>query len=225
MKHDFTELERRRLLELAREYRKRGYDVITEPTKEQLPDFLATLQPDMIARNEQENVVFEVKSQQTLSASPELKDIAQAVQGKKGWRFELVVTNPRDKADIKPNGNILLSRAEAFDRLQEARDLSEQEHGEAAFLVAWSATEAVLRKLVTTFGISSVRDNSELIVKNLFVQGFLNKEQYETLLEGVNVRNSILHGYQVSHPYANNFNKLLHTTEQIMNEELKEIRF
>ena len=62
MKYDFTELERRRLLALAREYRKLGYVVITEPTEEQLPDFLASLEPDMIAHNEQEDVVFAVKS-------------------------------------------------------------------------------------------------------------------------------------------------------------------
>jgi Holliday junction resolvase len=152
MKHDFTELERRRLLELAREYRKLGYDVITQPDKDQLPDFLAMLQPDMIASNQQENVVFEVKSQRTLTASTELKDIAIAIQGKKGWRFELVVTNPREKDGIRTASDSLLNRSEVLYRLQEARHLSEQEHGEAAFLLAWSAAEAVLRNLVVKSG-------------------------------------------------------------------------
>jgi Holliday junction resolvase len=219
MKHDFTEPERRRLLELAREYRKLGYAVIIEPTEDQLPDFLATLQPDMIANNKRENVVFAVKSQRTLPTSLELKDIAQAVQGKKDWRFELVVTNPREKDGITTASDSLLNRSEVLYRLQEAQHLSEQEHGEAAFLLVWSAAEAVLRRLVVKAAIAPERDTSEAIAKNLFAYGLLDKEQYETLVEGVKVRNSLMHGYQNPQAYAIILNKLLHITEQLLKEE------
>ncbi|CAN5563571.1 hypothetical protein BH10CHL1_BH10CHL1_07210 [soil metagenome] len=219
MKDDFSELERRRLLELAREYRKLGYEVITEPTQEQLPDFLATLQPDMIASNQQEHVVIEVKSQRTLTNSPELKEIANAIQGKNGWRFELVVTNPREKDWIKTTSDSLLNRSEVLYRLQEARHLSEQEHGEAAFLLAWSAVEAVLRNLVAKVAVSSEHATSESIVKNLFAYGLIDKEQYETLLAGMAIRNSIVHGYQDPHSYATSLHELFALTEHLINEE------
>lgn len=219
MKNDFTELERRRLAELAREYRGRGYTVITEPTKDQLPAFLSMFQPDMIARNAQESVVFLVKSQKTLAASPKLDDMAKAVQGKPGWRFDLVVTNPREKAGLTTASDHLLNRAEVLTRLQEARELSQQEHGEAAFLLAWSATEAVLRTLAVKEKVSPERSTSEAITKNLFAHGLLDRDQYETLLEGVKVRNSLVHGYQDPPAYAAILHKLHQLTQQLLSEE------
>lgn len=219
MKNDFTELERRRLAELAREYRNRGYTVVTDPTKDQLPAFLSMFQPDMIARNAQESVVFLVKSQKTLAASPELDGIARAVQDKPGWRFDLVVTNPREKVGLATASDHLLNRAEVLTRLQESRELSAQEHGEAAFLLAWSATEAVLRTLAVKEKVSPERSTSEAITKNLFAYGLLDREQYETLLEGVKVRNSFVHGYQDPPAYAALLNKLQQLTQQLLNEE------
>lgn len=219
MKNNFTELERRRLVELAREYRNLGYTVMTQPTKEQLPSFLSMFQPDMIARNEQESVVFMVKSRRTLASSSELEGIAQAVQGKKGWQFDLVVTNPREKAGLITASDHLLNRSEVITRLQESQELSEQEHGEAAFLLAWSATEAVLRTLAVKENVSPERSTSESITKNLFAYGFIDREQYETLIEGVKVRNSIVHGYQDPPAYALILNKLQRITQQLLNEE------
>ena len=57
-----TDTERRKLLEVAREYRKQGYEVVIEPREEQLPSFLHSFQPDIIARNNEETVVIEIKS-------------------------------------------------------------------------------------------------------------------------------------------------------------------
>lgn len=57
-----VDIERRRLLELGREYRKLGYQVVLEPQREQLPAFLAPFQPDMLAWNDAESVVVEVNS-------------------------------------------------------------------------------------------------------------------------------------------------------------------
>lgn len=219
MKNEFAELEHRRLLKLARTYRELGYTVIVKPTGEQLPPFLASFKPDMLAQNGQENIVFLVRSRKTLSTSPELTEIAKAVEGKKDWRFDLVVTNPREKAGFKTASQHLLKRNEVMSRLQESQQLSEQEHGEAAFLLTWSATEALLRSLAAKEKVSLMQNTSEAIAKNLFAYGLLDRDQYDTLLDGVKVRNSIIHGYQDPPAYGALLNKLQHFTQQLLNEE------
>src|ERR1044071_7700689 len=93
-----TAREHQRLLEVAREYRERGYDVIIEPRSDQLPGFLAPFRIDMLARNSEEHVVVEVRTQASLSDAPELDAVAQALQDHPSWRFELVVTNPKDRS-------------------------------------------------------------------------------------------------------------------------------
>jgi Holliday junction resolvase len=154
-----VEIERKRLVEIAREYRKLGYEVILEPKRSQLPEFLASFQPDMLAKNNIETVVVEVKSRETLSQSAHMAALASVIQQHEGWRFELVVTNPREKsARIRIQDiNDLLTTQDIIYRLNEARTLSNKEYGEAAFLLAWSATEATLRRAASQHRISAAR--------------------------------------------------------------------
>lgn len=46
-----TSLERQHARAIAEEYRSRGYEVIEEPSPEQLPDFLSGYRPDLLIRN------------------------------------------------------------------------------------------------------------------------------------------------------------------------------
>lgn len=218
MKQQLSELEHRRLLDLAREYRKSGYEVVIAPTAAQLPTFIAPYTPDMVAWNNTEHVIFAVKSQKTLTSSPELQDMAKAIHGKNGWRFELVVTNPRDKDTIRTATENVLNQIEILDRLREAQVLSEQEFGEAAFVIAWSATEAVLRTLAVKERIAKGKDSFESISKNLFAQGILEKSQYETLTEAAKTRNSIIHGYKEPEMLSKTFHNVVSITKQLLRE-------
>ena len=218
MKNQMTEPEHKRLLDLAREYRKSGYEVVLKPNEQQLPDFIAPFRPDMIAWNKTETVVFEVKSHKTLSSSPELRDIAKAVHGREGWRFELVVTNSRDKDIVTTVTEDVLDYNEIANRLQEAQILSQQEFGEAAFVIAWSATEAVMRKIAARERITKEKSSFEYLSKNLYTQGLLEKEQYETLLEAARIRNSIIHGYKEPQSLGNTFNKVVSITNKLLSE-------
>src|SRR4051812_47401927 len=85
----------RRIREIARDYMKRGYSVVFAPMPSELPVFLRRFRPDLVAKSDKESVVIEVKST-TGNASQliEYESLAQAVSQHKGWRFELVLTNP-----------------------------------------------------------------------------------------------------------------------------------
>ena len=59
-------IEERRVQEIAREYRDKGYEVVIRPGRSQLPDFLADYSPDVLACGENENLIVEVGSRTSL---------------------------------------------------------------------------------------------------------------------------------------------------------------
>lgn len=92
-----TPLEHRRLLRLAREYRRNGYDVVLYPGDSDLPPVLKGCSIGLIARSEEDVVVADARSRPnlTLNGPADLRRLAEKVETLPGWRFNLVVTNPR----------------------------------------------------------------------------------------------------------------------------------
>jgi hypothetical protein len=211
-----TPREQRRLLEVAREYRQRGYKVIIEPHAEQLPAFLASFHIDMLARNAEENVIVEVRTQDSLTGIPKLDAIAQALHDKPSWRFELVVTNPKDRSAISFKDAVSLEHSDVLYRLAEARQLLSQEHGEAALLLAWSATEALLRSIAANENIRVEQANPRLLIKSLFTGGVLDSEQYQTFQQALQARNMIVHGYKEQHSSASSLEMMLSIADQLI---------
>jgi hypothetical protein len=212
--------EQQRLREIVREYRQRGYDVIIEPRADQLPGFLAPFRIDMLARSAEETVIVEVRTQESLSDAPELDAVAQALQDQPSWRFELVVTNPKDRSSLQFKDAASLNYLDIRYRLHEARQLSEQEHGEAALLLAWSATEALLRAIATEEDISFVQNNPSQLTKSLFTYGALDKEQFEILQLGLNARNTVVHGYKEHNSLASTLEQVLHVADQLTRQHI-----
>jgi hypothetical protein len=211
-----TAREHQRLLEVAREYRRQGYEVTIEPQPHELPAFLASFRVDMLARNETENVIIEVRTQESLTGTPELDALAQALQDKPSWRLELVVTNPKDRSSIQLRNAAPLDYEEITYRLREAKELSGQEHGEAALLMAWSAIEALLRSIADQETIPVVPAQPEQLTKSLFIYGLLDREQYQTLQKGLQARNTVVHGYKEQESFAATLDRLLHVANQVM---------
>ncbi|HIK55225.1 MAG TPA: hypothetical protein IGS37_08695 [Synechococcales cyanobacterium M55_K2018_004] len=96
-----SSLEHRRLLRLANEYRQRGYDVILNPSPQDLPPSLADCSLDLVARKGDRTVAAEVRSREslTLNGPDDLRRISESVKQLPNWEFELVLTNARRKAE------------------------------------------------------------------------------------------------------------------------------
>jgi uncharacterized protein YutE (UPF0331/DUF86 family) len=212
--------ERQRLLEVAREYRRRGYDVILEPASDQLPRFLAPFRIDMLARSAEENVIVEVRTQESLAEAPELDAVAQALQDQPSWRFELVVTNPKDRTSFQIKEAASLTYLDINYRLREAQQLSDQEHGEAALLLAWSAIEALLRAIADEEAIPVAPNNPSQLTKSLFTYGVLDKEQYQILQHGLQARNTVVHGYTERQSLASTLTHVLHVADQLIRRHM-----
>jgi len=94
-----TPLEHRRVLQLAREYRRQGFDVTVYPASEDLPTELAQCPLDLVAKGEDKVIAVEVRTRDnlTLNGSEDLRRMEGKIRTLPGWQFELVVTNPRPR--------------------------------------------------------------------------------------------------------------------------------
>jgi uncharacterized protein YutE (UPF0331/DUF86 family) len=209
-------LERKRLLTLAEEYRNKGYEVLLHPNPEELPDFLRSYRPDMIVCRGEEAVVIEVKSRSSLSSSATqyLRSLAQVVEQHPGWRFELVVANPDDIA-YSPKAEGSFQEDEIKARLQVARQLAEQ-HPESAILYSWALVEATLRLLAEKEELSLQRVDPAYLVKQLTTEGVISRSEYQLLMDALSLRNAVAHGFKTKQITQSFVCELIESAEQLL---------
>lgn len=189
-----TEAHRARAV--AQEYRRKGHEVIEEPSPGQLPDFLSGFQPDLIILKGNETVVVEVKSRASLAKEPRIRDLAQLLESQPGWSFELVVVAEGDTFN-PPEGTSPMEREDILHGIEEAERLSESEFSIAALLLAWSASEATVRLLTLEEGISIERLTPSFILNRAATNGVISREDYDFLTTAMQYRNALVHGFKI----------------------------
>jgi hypothetical protein len=182
---------------VAARYENRGYTVVVRPAPELLPPPLKAIQPDLLASNSTENVIIEVRSKATLAPTSEPKRIAQTVATMPGWRFELVITNPELLNSVPVSGETL-SQREIGSRMAEAKELRTTGNLSAAFLIAWSAAEALLRRIALKNGLDTSGYSPAALYRELYSIGLIPRRAYEVFADAIEARNSLVHGFKVS---------------------------
>ena len=88
--------EHQRLMYMAEEYKRRGYEVSLYPTDELLPKALHGFSVGLVAKASGSLVVGDVRNrkQLTLNGPKDLRAIARQVEKIPNSYFDLVVTNP-----------------------------------------------------------------------------------------------------------------------------------
>ena len=193
----FEEKEEEAVRAIASRYESRGYRVAVRPGPDLLPEQLRCMQPDLLASNSKENVVVEVRSKASIARTGEPKRIAQAVASLPGWRFELVITNPELLNSVPVRGETLSER-EIDARLAEAKALRSSGHLSAAFLMAWSAAEASLRRIAFKNGLDTAGYSPAALYKELYSLGVISRKAYEAFAAVVPARNTLVHGFRIS---------------------------
>jgi uncharacterized protein YutE (UPF0331/DUF86 family) len=186
-----------KLQEIAAEYRAQGYDVRIEPGPEDVPAFLTGFRPDLIARGPHDSVVVEVKVGTTTAASEHFRELAEMIRQQPGWRFSLVVIDPRSD-DVAPSAQPLLDRQAIADRLERANELRRAGIKDAAFFLFWVSIEALLRQLATREGLPLERIPSSALLKELFSLGILSRDDLEMAQRAFAVRNALVHGFEAT---------------------------
>ena len=178
----------------ATEYRSKGYEVEKDCPLEFLPGFLA----DLVVRKDGETKVIEVKYRASLAESPRISELAQILHDKPDWSFELLLVGEPEKLD-SPEGARSFAVEEVRQRLTEAEKALGHGLGEAAFLLVWSAFEAVVRELIAAEGVSITRVTQSVYVLDQAVyHGVISRADYDYLADMRGYRNAIAHGFDVN---------------------------
>src|SRR5438270_2207515 len=204
-----VEQERRRITEIADEYRKRGYSVTIEPLPDEVPAFIAPYRPDLIAKGPNEIVVVQVKGGTRTPA--DLVSVAQAINSRPGWRFEVVLLDAA--AQVGPSE---LQSVEQLERmLSEAERLLRNDMQAAAFVLLWSATEGALRHAALRKDIEPDREPRRLI-RQLTSHGLITQAELQMLELSLGARNQVVHGFVAGTLDARLIQQLLSFTRRLL---------
>jgi hypothetical protein len=190
-----TSRERQRARAIAEEYRSRGYEVIEQPSPEQLPEFLAGYHPDVLVQRGDEAIIVEVKSRSSLIKDPRIRELARLVQAEPHWNFELVVVGEEDQLNA-PEGAHPFERDDIFRGIEGAERLVASGFSEAALLQAWSTLEATVRLLSEEEGLVLERLNPLSILTQATSNGVISRDDYNFLTKVMKYRNALAHGFK-----------------------------
>lgn len=216
MKPESSSRELQRVNELANEYRNKGYEVVAPCTPAELPRFLGNSHyiPHLIVRSEHENLIIEVRSQESARDLGQLSEIAELVNAQENWQFVLVFTNPRESSAplIQPSAEkarLLLAKSRAMGTEDEA-------HIEAAFLFAWAALEASLRLLPEVRGATKQPHMPLTFIRNATMSGYISRPDAYLLERLSKLRASLLHAGPEPSPQIRDLNNLCTVVEEVM---------
>lgn len=185
-----------RVREIADQYIRRGYTVQIEPSPATLPFSLGTYRPDLVAQRDGENLVIEVKTGAREVTVDRYREIAEDVAEHEGWRFLLITGE-----DVSPNGvtgttDDLPTWGAVVHRADRSRELLKGGDAEAAYLVAWSALEGLLRRRAEHASIPVERMPIVPLARHLYSQGELSAGELDATLATIETRNRLVHGFQ-----------------------------
>jgi hypothetical protein len=210
-----TSLERQRARALAEEYRRRGYEVLEEPSPEQLPDLLSGYHPDLFVRKGDEVIVVEVKSRSSLAKETQIRELARLLQTKDHWNFELVVVG-EEVPLTAPEGARPFEREDILQGIETAERLLDTGAPEAALLLAWPTSEATVRLLTAEEGILVDRLTPLHILKQAVMNGVISRDDYSFLMNVMKYRNALVHGFKIIDFDPALVRELISTTKRLL---------
>jgi len=215
------QIEQNKIRQVAKDYEKNGYKVIIEPHGTNIPYFIKDYQPDIIATSEKDNVIIEVKTRSNFSTIDKLRDIADIVNNRENWRFELIVTTSKQEVQSEiDRSTIELGLTEIERNFKTVKTAIKQELYPSAFILLWAMLESIARQLLLEDKKKLNSRTSLVVIKTLFSFGHLTRKELDTLEKFFVIRNQIVHGYKVTGFNKKMVERLLSIVEKLRNERL-----
>ncbi len=190
---DLVTSEREALRQYADWYSRQGYQVSVEPSPRELPEFLRTLAPDLIAHRDGENIVVEIKTSSPASFE-QVQRLARALEHRAGWKLQVVYADLADPEWAPPSQ--LPDIPELLARLANLGSDEDGDQRRLEFLLLWSIVEAAGRHRLSALKIPPTRRiSSSALIKMLLTEGIIEDDDYSVLRRGLAVRNAVAHGF------------------------------
>jgi hypothetical protein len=191
---DLVTSEREAIRQYADWYSQQGYQVSVEPAPRELPDFLRTLAPDLIAHRDGENIVVEIKTSSPASFE-QVQRLVRALEHRAGWKLRVVYADLPDPEWAPPSE--LPATADLLARLDSlSPEGGDDDPNRLQFLLLWSIIEGAARHRLSALNISPTsRISSSALIKMLLTEGIIEEDDYLILRRSLAVRNAIAHGF------------------------------
>lgn len=187
-------MEQQAIERVAQRYRNEGYDVIVHPRGDQIPSFAAGFQLDLIATRSGESIIVEIKTNRIdLSSDHQITRLAEIVNAQPGWRLDVIVLEPETAVEKAAQEAPEPTDEQLIGILNAAEDLADKGYAPYACVVAWGGLEAAMRRLRDE-GELYGRTNPNELMRTLYGNGFLSREQFERLRESYKIRSQVVHG-------------------------------
>ena len=221
--------ESRRSRAIADDYRRQGFTVVENPSPEQLPEFLASYRPSLIAQRADysgdsgaESVVVVVKARHRLGTESRLGELADLIRESPGWKFELALVEGEALLDT-PDSAVPFGREEIRQCNNVARQLLESGFQDPALLQAWKGAEAVVRlllreeRLKAGESVAIERGTINRLLGSAVYYGVISQEDYSVLTDAMSYRNAYAHGFTLPEfEPAQTVNTIISTTEKLL---------
>jgi hypothetical protein len=174
---------------VAREYHKRGYEVVEQPRGDSLPPFLRGFVPDLIAMKDDDRAVVEIKTAEGLRGSNEIRELAAAIEAHAGWRFELISLGRRKDADLET-----LSESGLEHLLDAALTTYDTGQRDLSLIYLVSLLDELVRDAAMQHRIKGRDRSARAIIAELAFQGIIDGTTADVLDQAWDRRNAIVHG-------------------------------
>ncbi len=195
-------------------YEAEGFTFTVLPDRAKLPAFLGPYIPDALAQKPGRNIAIEVKTQPSRATQMQIEDTRRLFEDHPDWQFAVFYrgTDSARSALVPP-----ASPQSVRERVGEARELVEQGHRRAAFVMAWSLLEAALHAVEETGGGKPRAPGT--VVQSLAMNGYIDADAERRLRGLIPLRNRVVHGDLGAEPSAADVEILLTAAEETLRAE------
>lgn len=207
-----------RLNVVADRYRKLGFKVVLHPKADDLPPFAKDFNVQIVARKDDGNVLAVAKaSASELQADQDVGRYAEVTERQPGWKLDVFVLGP-DTPALPAKGEVKEPSDEDLRRLvADAERMLREGFVSQAFLTAWAALEAAMRRrLVALGGKATYGTSPRTMLNELFSAGLFSNSVFRDLEGLFQLRNIIVHGFAVPPFPASAVEFLIRTANQLL---------
>lgn len=191
-----SEASKQKISELAARYERDGFAVLVEPDPSAVPFDLGGYRPDMLASKGDEHHIVAVRDRGTRLSVDRFQELAEEIGSHDGWHFILATSDDLNPGSF-PAYTPLLSWEQLRERLKCAARLLETGPSEAALLSLWALFEGMLRLQARRISLPVERFPTEGVVKHMYSHGELSMQQYDRVMDMLELWNAVAHGFAV----------------------------